>query len=133
MIWYGVDPYMIYGRRLRQYHQIYFDNMYLRVIRKVSRFGERFILVRKTSDEGVNFIPDNVDFVFIDGHHDENATLSYFRQILPFLSDNAILAFDDIHWSCGMERAWNKIRKDRNLKMALDFFNVGICIFQNKQ
>ena len=69
-----------------------------------------------------------LNFVFIDGHHDETATLTYFRQILPHLSDGAILVFDDIHWSRGMERAWNTIQKDRNLKMSVDLFSVGICI-----
>lgn len=70
-----------------------------------------------------------LDFVFIDGHHDENATLSYFRQILPHLSEGAILVIDDISWSPGMERAWNIIQKDRNLKVSVDLFSVGICVF----
>ncbi|MGE3062242.1 MAG: O-methyltransferase [bacterium] len=70
-----------------------------------------------------------IDFVFIDGHHDENATLTYFRQILPHLSDGAILIFDDISWSRGMERAWNTIQKDRNLKVSVDLFSVGVCFF----
>jgi predicted O-methyltransferase YrrM len=70
-----------------------------------------------------------IDFVFIDGHHDENATLTYFRQILPHLSDGAILIFDDISWSRGMERAWNSIQKDRTLKVSVDLFSVGVCVF----
>ena len=70
-----------------------------------------------------------IDFIFIDGHHDKKATLSYFRQILPYLSDGAILVFDDIYWSSGMEKAWNTIRKDPNLKISVDFLNIGICIF----
>ena len=69
-----------------------------------------------------------INFVFIDGHHDENASLTYFRQILPHLSDGVILVFDDIHWSRGMERTWNTIQKDRNLKVSLDLLSAGICI-----
>lgn len=71
----------------------------------------------------------DIDYVFIDGHHDENATLSYFRKISPYLSDGAILVFDDIHWSGGMERAWDDIRKNKNLKVSVDFLNMGICVF----
>jgi predicted O-methyltransferase YrrM len=70
-----------------------------------------------------------IDFVFIDGHHDEHATVSYFKQILTHLSDNAILIFDDIHWSSGMERAWNIIHQDSNIKISLDIFEMGICLF----
>lgn len=71
----------------------------------------------------------DIDYVFIDGHHDENATFSYFKQILQYLSDGAILVFDDIHWSDGMERAWDDIRNDKNLKVSVDFLGLGICIF----
>jgi predicted O-methyltransferase YrrM len=70
-----------------------------------------------------------IDYVFIDGHHDESATLTYFKQILPYLSDGAILVFDDIYWSDGMKRAWNTIQKNKNLKISIDLFDVGICIF----
>mgnify|MGYP000079522577 FL=1 len=38
-----------------------------------------------------------IDFAFIDGHHDEKATMRYFEQIIPFLSNQPrVLVFDDI-------------------------------------
>lgn len=73
-----------------------------------------------------------LDFIFIDGHHEEDATLNYFNQILPYLSDEAIFIFDDISWSRGMSRAWNTIRRDRNLKVSIDLFSVGICIYSKQ-
>lgn len=42
-----------------------------------------------------------VDFCFIDGHHDEAATMQYFEQVLPCLAPAALLVFDDIRWSRG--------------------------------
>jgi predicted O-methyltransferase YrrM len=69
-----------------------------------------------------------IDYVFIDGHHDERATLAYFRQICPHLTEGAILVFDDISWSAGMRRAWNTINRDRCLKACVDLIRVGICI-----
>ena len=69
-----------------------------------------------------------VDYVFIDGHHDEKATLAYFEQILPFLADPAFLVFDDITWSDGMARAWETIAGDRRVGVALDLGPVGLCV-----
>ena len=46
-----------------------------------------------------------VDYAFIDGHHDEQATIRYFQQFLSHLSPQAIVVFDDLSWSAGMRRA----------------------------
>ena len=68
-----------------------------------------------------------VDYVFIDGHHDEEATIAYFEYLLPYLSPEAILVFDDISWSSGMRRAWEKIRKHSAVTFAVDLKMIGIC------
>jgi predicted O-methyltransferase YrrM len=70
-----------------------------------------------------------IDYVFMDGHHDELATLSYFREIYPHLAEDAILVLDDISWSSGMRRAWDVLRKDNGLKACVDLISVGICVF----
>ena len=67
------------------------------------------------------------DYVFIDGHHDEQATIAYFELLLPHLSPGAILVFDDISWSNGMRRAWEKIRKHSAVAFAVDLKMLGIC------
>jgi len=69
-----------------------------------------------------------IDYVFIDGHHDEKATIEYYNTFLPYLSDEAVLVFDDISWSKGMTNAWNTIIKDRQIKIAINFKVIGICI-----
>jgi predicted O-methyltransferase YrrM len=69
-----------------------------------------------------------VDFAFIDGHHDEHATVAYFRQILPHLGRSAVLVFDDISWSPGMERAWKTVTADERVGLAVDLSAIGICL-----
>lgn len=69
-----------------------------------------------------------LDYAFIDGHHDEKATMTYFEQIFPFLSDKAIIVFDDISWSEGMKRVWKGIEMDERVKISVDLRHVGICI-----
>ena len=73
-----------------------------------------------------------IDYAFIDGHHDENATISYFNLLLPYLADKAVLIFDDIYWTNGMKRAWGKIISNENVKVAIDLKQVGICILDKK-
>jgi predicted O-methyltransferase YrrM len=68
-----------------------------------------------------------VDYVFIDGHHDEQATIAYFELFLPHLSSGAVVVFDDISWSNGMRRAWEKIRKHSAVDFAVDLTMIGIC------
>ncbi len=68
-----------------------------------------------------------VDLVFIDGHHDRQATLDYFEQIYPHLSPSAVLLCDDIHWSPGMLQAWQTISGDRRHILSIDLQQIGIC------
>jgi len=68
------------------------------------------------------------DFVFVDGHHAEEATLAYFETLLPQLSPGACLVFDDIAWSRGMARAWKRIASDPRAGIAVDLFTLGICL-----
>jgi hypothetical protein len=50
-----------------------------------------------------------VDFMFVDGHHDQRATLRYFEMALNYLADDSLAVFDDINWSDGMDRAWAQL------------------------
>ena len=72
-----------------------------------------------------------IDFVFIDGHHDGHATIRYFEEILPFLSEGAVLVFDDILWYETMKRAWQQIRGHRQVKTSIDLRVIGLCVITN--
>jgi predicted O-methyltransferase YrrM len=67
-----------------------------------------------------------LDYVFIDGHHDEHATIAYFEQMYPYLASDAIVVFDDIAWSPGMARAWQTLRADARLPVAIDLGRIGV-------
>lgn len=69
-----------------------------------------------------------VGYAFIDGHHDEHATIAYFEQLLPHLADRAVLVFDDTAWTEGMMRAWQTIQAHDAVRLSLDLGAVGICI-----
>jgi predicted O-methyltransferase YrrM len=64
--------------------------------------------------------------VFIDGHHDGDATMNYYKQIKPRLTANSIIVLDDIRWSRGMQQAWKAISEDRDLRDAAEVMDWGI-------
>jgi predicted O-methyltransferase YrrM len=70
----------------------------------------------------------DVDFCYIDGHHDGDATIHYFEKISAVLSEGAIVVIDDITWSEDMNRAWNTIRKKEEVALTVDTYMMGICI-----
>lgn len=72
----------------------------------------------------------NVDFAFVDGNHQKQATLDYFEQILPFCNEHSILIFDDIYWSKGMSEAWELIKKDTRVSITIDVCKFGIVFFR---
>lgn len=74
----------------------------------------------------------DVDFCYIDGHHDGDATIHYFEKISAVLSDGAIVVVDDITWSEDMNRAWNTIRKKEEVALTVDTYMMGICIIDKK-
>ncbi len=69
-----------------------------------------------------------IDYAFIDGHHDERATLAYFNKIHPFLGPRALLVFDDVTWSDGMRRAWAALEADPRIKISFNVQQVGVCV-----
>ncbi|WP_419802531.1 O-methyltransferase [Mucilaginibacter sp.] len=74
-----------------------------------------------------------VDFVFIDGNHTEEATLRYFDWILPKTYDKTVIIFDDIYWSEGMKSAWKKIIQHPQVSVTMDLFWIGLVFFKKDQ
>ena len=69
-----------------------------------------------------------VDYAFIDGNHRKEPTLRYFNQMLPYLHNNSIVVFDDIHWSREMEEAWAAIKSLDIVTCSIDLFFIGIVL-----
>jgi predicted O-methyltransferase YrrM len=67
-----------------------------------------------------------LEFVFVDGHHDGEATVGYFGQLKPQLAPGATVIFDDIDWSPGMRRAWREISADDSVAVSADLGEIGI-------
>ena len=67
-------------------------------------------------------------FAFIDGNHREAPTVAYFESLLEHVHSQTILVFDDVHWSAGMESAWEKICAHPAVTLSIDLFFIGIVL-----
>jgi predicted O-methyltransferase YrrM len=73
---------------------------------------------------------DQLDFVFVDGNHQKQATLNYFEWCLPKVHENTLLIFDDIYWSEGMKEAWEIIKAHPQVTITIDLFWIGLVYFK---
>lgn len=74
----------------------------------------------------------SIDFAFIDGNHRREPTERYFNQLLSIIHNDSVLIFDDIHWSAGMEQAWETIQQHSSVRCTIDLFFVGIVLFRQE-
>jgi predicted O-methyltransferase YrrM len=71
------------------------------------------------------------DFVFLDGNHRYAPTVAYFETLLPVLHEYSVVVFDDIHWSAGMEQAWDECKSNPAVTLSIDLFFVGVLFFRS--
>jgi predicted O-methyltransferase YrrM len=76
---------------------------------------------------------EKLDFVYIDGNHQRDATLRYFEWCLPKVHEDTMLIFDDIYWSDGMKQAWEQIKAHPKVTATVDLFWIGLVFFKPGQ
>lgn len=70
-----------------------------------------------------------IDVLYMDGHHDGLATMTYFNNLLPFFSKKTVVIVDDILWSRDMHNAWEQLRKNPRVKASLAYERIGFLFF----
>ncbi|NJC25234.1 O-methyltransferase [Neolewinella antarctica] len=70
------------------------------------------------------------DLVFIDGDHRRQATLDYVRQLLNARTPASVFVVADIHWSEGMERAWEELKTWPEVTASVDTYHFGLLFFE---
>lgn len=72
-------------------------------------------------------------FIYFDGNHSKEATLTYFELLLPTITNDTVWIFDDIHWSPEMEEAWKTIKENPKVTVTIDTFQWGFVFFRMEQ
>ena len=65
------------------------------------------------------------DVVFLDGHHDRDATLAYVECLKTKLNPGGAILVDDIVWSKGMKEAWGKLLDDPHWNVTMKWRGKG--------
>lgn len=73
------------------------------------------------------------DLIYLDGHHQKEATLRYFKRLLDAVHNDSCLIIDDINWSLGMQQAWTEIQRHPRVSVSIDTFRWGIVFFRQEQ
>lgn len=71
-----------------------------------------------------------LDAAYLDANHTYEATLHYFKSLLPYLHDNSFVVVDDIYWSAGMKKAWDEIQQHDRVSLSIDLYDAGILFFK---
>jgi len=88
---------------------------------RLEPYGKRAIILRKTSDEAINDIPEGVDFVFVDGHHSYEQVSKDIANYFPKIKQGGILAGHDYLQVPDVTRAVNDVFKPNEINMGEDF------------
>lgn len=75
---------------------------------------------------------DYIDFAYIDGNHQYESTMKYFKLLKAKCHKGSIMVIDDIYWSEGMTRAWNQIKANKDVVYTIDIFDMGFVFFDDK-
>ncbi|MCF8430175.1 MAG: class I SAM-dependent methyltransferase, partial [Bacteroidia bacterium] len=76
---------------------------------------------------------ETIDVFFVDGNHTYEATMDYFNKALPKAHNDSVFIIDDIYWSSGMTKAWEEIKRNKNVLQTVDLFFIGLVFFRSEQ
>ncbi|GAI04063.1 unnamed protein product [marine sediment metagenome] len=91
---YLIDPYIHYKKNIHHIAQN-FPSQLTRAIQKLSPFKDKIVWVKKKSSDALNSIPDNLDFVYIDGNHTYPYVKADIENYWPKIKKGGVLAGHD--------------------------------------
>ena len=102
---YGVDSYFLqntstdsFSYDSKNYIQSDYDNLYIFTKQRLSKYGKRVDLIRKSSiDAAKEFEKESLDIVFIDA--DKSGYAEYYDLIIDRVKPGGIIITDNVLWS----------------------------------
>jgi len=114
-----IDPYFHYEGNTAHNHQD-LPSFFNRAVRKLSPFKDKIVWVKKKAADAVNDIPDNLDFVYIDGNHVYEFVKQDLESYWPKIRLGGILAGHD--YFLGAVPIYDKVMVTIEVGKAVDEF-----------
>jgi len=113
---YLVDPYILYDDGINQYKNR--DKDLKKAKQNLKQYKDKVTFVKKLSHDAIQDIPDNVDFVYIDGNHSycyvKRDIEEYYKKVRP----GGIIGGHDFRADCeGLCRAVLEFATKEKLKL----------------
>jgi predicted O-methyltransferase YrrM len=105
-------------------------------VQNFEKIGKEIKLITGNIDQTLPVLIEELpvlDYVFFDANHRMEPTLNYFQFCLKRKNENSLFIFDDIHRSSEMEKAWLEIKQNNEVKLTIDFFEIGLVFFKTQQ
>jgi predicted O-methyltransferase YrrM len=88
-------------------------------------------VINASFDEGLGEVigeaTEPFDIIWIDGHHESDATLRYFKRLKDHAAPGKLMLFDDINWP-EMQEAWALIRRWPGFSHTINATRFGIGV-----
>lgn len=93
---YCIDPYQKYLDYKDAINNLTGDELYQKVFGILkNKYGERIKFIRKFSNDAVNFIPNEIDFLYIDGNHQYSYVLDDLKNYFDKVKKGGVIIGDD--------------------------------------
>ena len=116
---YLIDPYIHYKENIHHIAQN-FPSALTRAIEKLFRFKDKIVWVKEMSADAVRRVPNNLDFVYIDGNHTYKYVKADLENYWPKIRKGGVLAGHDYFLNSIMIRG--KVVQAIEVKKAVDEF-----------
>jgi predicted O-methyltransferase YrrM len=104
--------------------QTYFNDFQLNNIQLHTKDFEVYLAENDSEEQ---------QLVYIDGNHNKDKTLQYFKALLKQTTNDSVFIFDDIYWSPQMTEAWQEIIEHPKVTVSIDTFYWGLVFFRIEQ
>ena len=99
---YLVDPYELYneyeeGKSHYGIDQLSLSQTEIMCRNRLKEFEDRLVWIKKLSSEAINVISEKVDFVYIDGNHQEEFVVEDIKNYIPLLKKSGVIGGHDYY------------------------------------
>lgn len=101
-------------------NSLFHDNNYETTKQRMKKYGSKVTLIRKTSEDAVNDIPNNVDFVYIDANHLYEYVKKDIELYYPKVKSGGIIGGHDFRADTGVAKAVLEFIEKNKLELKGD-------------